>query len=117
MAFPQYQNIADALLCFIFLNGGNDHQVNAAQTYEPLADFFALTQEDRNRPRPDGFGCTLWENRVQWTRQRLINHGYAESRGHGEWGLTPEGVSRAKSIVGEFNRSKKPLKALRTKAS
>ncbi len=108
MPFPDYEKLADALLCFIYLYGGSNYQVCADSTYEPLADYFELGQRERSRPRPDGYSGLQWHNRVQWTRQRLINQGYVEGRDHGLWGLTAQGMSRARSIVSCFSSLKKP---------
>lgn len=104
MSFPDYEELADALLCFIFLNGGETHQVRSGETYNPLADFFDLPREERTRPRPDGYSGSQWQNRVQWTRQRLINDGDLERRGRGNWGLTPSGISRAQSIAHSYDK-------------
>ncbi|HUU09133.1 MAG TPA: winged helix-turn-helix domain-containing protein [Phycisphaerae bacterium] len=104
MAFPEYIDLADALLSFVFLNGGEDKEVAASSTYEPLADFFALTDAQRTVQRPDGRAESFWHNRVQWARQRLINQGYMERRRHGWWGLTPAGELRAARIQARFGR-------------
>ena len=103
MPLPEYEDLADALLCFIYHKGGPNYQVRARETYEPLANHFELTASERTEPRADGYGGTRWENRVQWTRQRLINRGYVESREHGIWGLTTLGVEHAHSICRERN--------------
>jgi restriction endonuclease Mrr len=104
MPIPDYEPLAEALLSFIFLNGGAKFQVQANETYGPLADFFDLTGAERSEPRPDGYGGTHWQNRVQWTRQKLINEGLVMGRGRGQWGLTPGGVSRARHIASGHDR-------------
>jgi hypothetical protein len=98
MSYPEYETLADALLIYIFQHGGNTYECNASDTYEPLADIFGLSHTERTAPRADGHSGRQWENLVQWTRQRLINDGYAESRSWGVWGLTSRGVSRARSL-------------------
>jgi hypothetical protein len=65
MSLPEYEDMEEPLLCFILLNGGDQHDVRADLTYEPLADFFALTREERTQPRPDSHPGALWHNRVQ----------------------------------------------------
>ena len=102
MTFPKYEDLASALLCFIHKHGGYTFQVRSSDAYQPLANHFGLSQAERMTPRPDGRSGTHWANRVQWTRQLLINHGYAESRGHGIWGLTELGIQRARSISGRL---------------
>lgn len=104
MPIPEYEELADALLAFVYLNGGDEYEVRAGSTYEPLAEFFALSQVERSRPRPDGYSGSDWHNKVQWTRQRLINHGllYGPQHGfwrRGVWRLTRAGISRASLIA------------------
>jgi restriction endonuclease Mrr len=106
MPFPEYEDMDDSLLCFILLNGGDAHKVTANSTYEPLADFFGLTRDERVRQRRDGRGGSQWHNRVQWDRQRLINHGYLDGKERGFWKLTPEGFQRASSIVSKYTSLK-----------
>lgn len=106
MPIPKYGDLANALLCFVFLNGGETYQVSAKDTYKPLADYFALNETERNRPRPDGHSGRGWDNKVQWTRQKLINDGFMEKRGHGNWGLTKAGVNRANTLVNKFRALK-----------
>jgi 5-methylcytosine-specific restriction protein A len=102
MAFPEHKDVADALLYFIFLNGGSDYKVQAASTYEPLADFFNLTREERTRRRPDGYPGLHWCNRVQWARQRLINYRDLDGSERGIWRLTTQGLQRASDIAGRY---------------
>ena len=103
MPFPDYESLADALLCFIYLNGGSRYEVRADSTYEPLADHFSLSQEERTRPRPDGYPGRDWHNHVQWARRRLINNGLAEEkRIRGLWELSAQGALRARSSVNKY---------------
>jgi hypothetical protein len=99
--------MVDPLLCFILLNGGEDHRVAARSIYEPLADFFGLTGEERTAPRKDGYPGKQWEMRVQWTRQRLINHGLIvnppkDRSETGYWTRSPDGLRRAHEIAGTY---------------
>lgn len=107
MPFPRYEDMDDPLLCFILLNGGQDHGVSAHSTYEPLADFFRLTNPERKEPRPDGYSEARWHNRVQWARQRLINHGYLDGSQHGIWRLTAAGLQRAERVVSKYENLKR----------
>ena len=107
MPFPEYEDMDDPLLCFILLNGGRDHEVSAGSTYEPLADFFRLTKHERNDPRPDGRSEPEWHNRVQWARQRPINHGYLDGSRDGFWRLTAAGLQRAERVVSKYETLKR----------
>jgi len=107
MSFPEYEDMEEPLLCFIYFNGGENFEVSPSDTYEPLADFFELTKEERIRPRPDGYSGSHWQNRVQWTRQRLINQGYLDGSTRGRWRLTDSGIQRASSISSKYISLKK----------
>ena len=82
MEYPEYEEIAKALLAFIHANGGS---VNPKECYESLADHFKLSLTDRNMARKDGRAGRQWDNRVQWTRQRLVNRGSVDERQRGLW--------------------------------
>jgi hypothetical protein len=102
MRFPDYQEMDEPLLCFIYLNGGSGYAIRPGFTYEPLAEFFGLTREDRRRPRSDGFPGVQWQNRLQWERQRLINQGFVDGSTPGIWRLSPAGVNRASRLVSRY---------------
>jgi hypothetical protein len=65
--------------------------------YEPLANFFKLTEAQRAKQRDDDVG-NAWENRVQWTRQRLKNKGHLSSQLR-VWKLSPAGMKAARPFV------------------
>ena len=103
MAMPEYEDMEEPLLCYIFFNGGKGYSVRPADTYDPLADFFGLSRDERIRPRPDGYSGSQWQNRVQWTRQRLINHGDLDGSIRGVWRLSPQGVQRATRVSSRYS--------------
>ena len=88
MAYPTQKMIELPLLHLIEANGGI---VRAKETYEPLADYFRLTAEDRSATLPKYPSTLRWQNRVQWIRQVLIDEGLLESAGHGLWKITAAG--------------------------
>ena len=102
MDFPEYEDMEEPLLCYIYFNGGEEYEVRPADTYDPLADYFGLSQAERNRPRPDGHSGSHWQNRVQWTRQRLINHGYLDGSTRGIWRLNAQGRQRAERVAHRY---------------
>jgi hypothetical protein len=111
MAYPEHDEVAEALLCFIFLNGGPKHSAHSRATYKPLADFFELSGAERTAPRTDKRPGTRWENQVQWARQRNINRGLIvnppkDGSERGIWTLSPEGSRRARSIVKKYRTLK-----------
>lgn len=100
--FPAYESIEDPCLCFIYLDGGADHQVRARDTYPPLADHFGLSPVERSQPRPDGRDEPLWNNMVQWARRKLKDKGYLESSPHGTWKLSDAGVFAAQRACSAY---------------
>ena len=96
IGFPEYDDIAVAILALLVARGGADGSLRPKDTYDPLADFFRLSKEQRLRPGSDGRpGSSAWENVVQWTRQRLINQGMLDGSTRGVWSITAHGRSRA----------------------
>ncbi len=102
-----YEELAKALLSFIYFNGGKEFKVPPQDTYLPLAKYYEISNEDRIRKRPDGHSGKYWDNRIQWTRQRLINSGSLDGSERGVWRLTPKGVNEASAISQQFLSLKK----------
>lgn len=88
MPFPKYKEMDDTFLCYIYFHGSNNFSVRPSDMYEPLADFFKLTKQERMQRRHDGRSGTEWDNKVQWERQRLINHSKLDGNIDGIWRLT-----------------------------
>lgn len=99
MSFPDYEQIAKSLLVYLYHKGGSSYSLKPKNIYDPLADLLDISQFDRKKPRPDGYSGTHWENRVQWTRQKLVNEGDIDNKIHGLWKLTPQGVNRALKLT------------------
>ena len=89
--FPDYEEIADALLALLMAWGGSNGELRPDECYEPLGEYFGLTKEQRTSPRPDGRGGSAWENTIQWARQRLINHAMLDGSTRGVWRITALG--------------------------
>jgi 5-methylcytosine-specific restriction protein A len=100
--YPEYQDLEEPLLCFIYKNGGEQYQIQSSDTYKPLADYFFLTSAERIQTRDDvhhdGRAEPLWNNMVQWARRKLKDKGYLASSPHGTWRLSEEGVLAARRI-------------------
>lgn len=95
MILPEYDEMASALVKLIYQLGGNNYTITPKQAYRPLGQMFGLNEADMTRPRHDGRPGLEWENRVQWTRQRLINDGLLDGSVRGYWTLTEKGLSQA----------------------
>ena len=96
MAFPKYEEIEKPLLCLIFHSGGDKHEIQANETYQPLADCFKLSASEKTELRNDGRDEPLWNNMVQWARRKLNDQGYLASAPRGIWRLSESGIAAAK---------------------
>jgi hypothetical protein len=47
MAFPQSNDIEEALLALLYLQGDDHHEMRASKIDAPLADYFDLSSEER----------------------------------------------------------------------
>ncbi|WP_052166473.1 winged helix-turn-helix domain-containing protein [Methylobacter tundripaludum] len=107
-SFPAYKEIEEPLLAFIFLNGGLQCSIRSDQSYDPLANYFSLSELDRIKTRNEVFndgkhGETAWGNRVQWARRQLKKYGYLDSNAaRGIWKLSEKGIAQANLISHKF---------------
>jgi hypothetical protein len=114
LAFPEYEEMVEPLLCFIYFNGGQNFAVRPRDTYKPLANFFKLTEQDRMQSRHDGRPGKEWDNKVQWTRQKLINDGEFDGTAtRGIWRLSQKGLGRAKSVCSKYESLRKTIEGRR----
>jgi hypothetical protein len=110
MAYPAEELRQEALLCLIYLRGRKEnsiYQLKPDETYEPLADFFGLTESQRNEIVPGdpwtGKNRSNWEIHVQGTRERLAGAGYIKRPPpRGIWRLTSDGIKKAESLVHKY---------------
>jgi Mrr N-terminal domain/HNH endonuclease len=105
MGLPKYKAIDEPLLCLIYLKGGTQYQIRSDDTYQPLADHFNLTPEERNIGRrfPDNRFEYKWHNLVQYARMRLSKAGCLDNKTpRGLWRLTNEGKSIAEKLVNKY---------------
>jgi len=116
MAFPEEQIRQEALLCLIYFlgfKGDSDYQLAPNETYEPLADYFKLTEFDRNRLEGDE-KRSAWMINIQGTRERLAQKGYIRRPSPNKvWKLTPTGIEKAKQLSQYYIRLK-PVSDLET---
>lgn len=88
MAIPMEKSIQLPLLRVITDAGGELTLHEAVKRVE--AFFPQLTEEDKRLRLPSGKGF-LFRNRVQWTRQRLVELGHLYREPRGLWRITPKG--------------------------
>jgi predicted HNH restriction endonuclease len=82
-----------ALLLYLFEAGS----VEARNVYQPLADLFELSPEQRSLQMADE--RVWWDNRVQWARKALKDKGYLDAARRGVWQLTDRGKGAAVNTV------------------
>ncbi len=100
MAFPEYEQIETPLLLYIFEAGAPSYEVQASDTYGPLADRFGLSERERQMTRDevhgDGREEPAWNNMVQWARRKLNDRGFLAASRHGYWKLSSRGIEEAR---------------------
>ena len=88
MAIPMEESIRLPLLRVIADAGD---ELTLKEAVARAATFFPqLTEQDKQLRLPSGKGF-LFTNRVQWTRQRLVESGHLYREPRGLWRITPQG--------------------------
>ena len=87
MAMPTKREIEIPLLHLVNSAGG---EAKPKEIYEPLADYFKLTRQEREELLPNT-SCRKFENRVQWARWQLVNKGFLDNAVRGVWKITEKG--------------------------
>jgi len=87
---PTQKEIDLPLLQTLVASGG---KAPARDVYTGVEKFFPqLTEADRSELLPtDG---NRWTNRIQWTRQALVDRGELTNAGRGIWAITEKGKAR-----------------------
>ncbi|WP_063890434.1 winged helix-turn-helix domain-containing protein [Burkholderia ubonensis] len=102
MTYPHYDELELPLLKLLFEHGGDQHQMRATQTYEPLASYFKLNEveitQSRDKVLGDGRGEPFWNNMVQWARRKLNENGYLTYAPRGYWKLSELGIEKARAL-------------------
>jgi 5-methylcytosine-specific restriction enzyme A len=102
MTYPHYDELELPLLKLIFEHGDEQYQLLASKTYEPLANYFGLSEleqtQSRNAILADGRNEPFWNNMVQWARRKLNERGYLSTAPRGYWRLSAVGVEKAKPL-------------------
>jgi restriction system protein len=95
MAIPSVKYIELPLLQELEAAGG---KAKPTELYDKVAKHFPqLTSADRKARHPisDAF---IWENRVRWARQHLVNKGEIDASVYGIWKITDRGRARLGTI-------------------
>ena len=95
MAIPSEKDIELPLLQEIEAAGG---EARPADLYDKVARHFPqLTLADQKVRHPRS-GLLIWTNRVQWSRQHLVNKGEIDASTRGIWKITEKGRARIGAI-------------------
>ena len=95
MAIPSEKDIELPLLQEIEAAGG---EAKPADLYAKVARHFPqLTLADQKVRHPRS-GLLIWTNRVQWSRQHLVNKGEIDASTRGIWKITEKGRARIEAI-------------------
>lgn len=98
MAVPDYQSI---MLPFLQIAGdGQEHYIG--DVVDQIADYFALTEEDRREPVASGTKFRL-DDRVAWARAYLKQAGLVEPTTRGYFRITQRGLDVLNSGVTAIN--------------
>lgn len=87
MPIPSEKDIQIPLLHLIHDMGG---EVKPSEVYDKLADYFRLTEKDRQQMHPSGIN-KRFDNRVAWTRNSLCSQGFLDRSVRGIWKITEKG--------------------------
>lgn len=91
MAIPSVKYIELPLLQEIEAAGG---KAKPSELYGKVVRHFPqLTSADREATHPIS-GAIIWENRVRWARQHLVNKGEIDASVYGIWKITEKGKAR-----------------------
>jgi len=101
MPFPNRPEVREALLAYIYLNGGIECEVKAKDAYNALADYFELSETDKTISRNEKYGDSrreaAWNNHLQYVRRDLVDVGYIEKKAsRGRWKLSANGMLAAR---------------------
>ncbi len=103
MAIPSVKYIELPLLKEIEAAGG---KARPAELYDKVAKHFPqLTSADRKAKHPIS-DALIWENRVRWARQHLVNKGEIDASVYGTWKITDRGRERIGKGVAPLSKEK-----------
>lgn len=102
LSYPSTYSIEDPLLSYIYENGSKNHKVKSIDTYDPLADYFKLSNKQRTRTYHDIYGNNqtriYWRSLVYQAKDRLHMR-YINIGAKGIWQLSKSGVERAEKFI------------------
>ncbi len=77
-------------------------EIDPSDSYEPLAEYFGLSDSQRRMPR-EGRNEPLWHNMVQQGRRQLKNQKRClAASGRARWKLNAKGVALAEKVADRY---------------
>ena len=110
MPIPPQKDIQIPLLHLIHTLGG---QVTPSDVYVRLAEYFHLTEKEREELLPSGLS-KKFDNRVAWARSSLCDRGFLDRSIHRIWKITEKG-RRELSLLGLIDKPFPIGKSLKTR--
>ncbi len=91
MPFPKQKDVALPLLIALADRGG---QARPRDVYGSVADYFGLSESEREQRLDSTPSVRKWWNLVQWVRQHLVEQGEIDGSTRGIWKITDKGRLR-----------------------
>ncbi len=92
MSLPTQREIEVPLLRVIYDLGG---EAEPKAIYPEVTKFFpSLSDQELQERLPSSPGTRKWNNRIQWTRQALVQAGELDNPERGKWRITEKGLAR-----------------------
>ena len=110
MTLPSQSAIRGPLLVELLRVGGS---IKPSEIYDSVASHFPGMTGDEREAEMD-CGHNVFNNRVQWARQRLVDEGMIDPSVRGVWRLTEAGKAEAVLAAAEARSSQAPLSISRS---
>ena len=115
MPYPTQSKTEEALLSLIYFRGGS---VECSDTYRPLADYFQLTEQERQilRTSEGNERKRKWDSTVCYARRALKDSGYISSNSSRSiWQLSSLGITAAQKVSLNYKELQNGLNTNRSK--
>lgn len=90
--YPNQTSIHYPLVLELYKRGG---KAKPAEIYGPLADYFNLSENLRNKTVNEETKDKKWHNNIRWARQQLVESGVLrDDSDHGTWELSNNAINK-----------------------
>ena len=118
MPYPTQAETEEALISLIYFHGGSDFRIKCSDTYRPLADYFQLTEQERQilRTSEGNERKRKWDSIVCFARRKLKDSGYLSSNSSRTiWQLSSLGITAAQKVSLNYKELQNGLNTNRSK--